>query len=183
MYEEKIIRHCSPTLAGIKTGNIFSYKCESEDALKKSISFIDKRLKEKGIRVTSIGKNKNGILIYVYRPKMLTSDFKLCGVRKILCDYGYNPENVGQCIKRLSQNICKEGGFPHEIGVFLGYPSEDVRGFIENGAKEYKYSGYWKVYGDVPRAKKLFESYKKCTEAYIKRYEEGNNIEKLSVIL
>ena len=181
MYEEKIIRYCSPTLAGLKTANIFSCKYKSERELHEEISFIDKRLKEKGIRIAPIGKNKNGILIYVYRPAMLASDFKLCGVREILSDYGYNPENIEQCIKRLSQRIRKERLFPHEIGVFLGYPSEDVRGFIDNSAKKYKYSGCWKVYGDVSRAKNLFEAYKKCTEAYIKQYEQGNTIERLAL--
>ena len=57
--------------------------------------------------------------------------------------------------------------FPHEIGLFLGYPPEDVDGFINNGAKGAKYVGTWKVYGDESIAKRTFAQYKnvrKCTK-------------------
>ncbi len=32
--------------------------------------------------------------------------------------------------------------FPHEMGLLLGYPVEDVVGFMENNGKNYLYSGY-----------------------------------------
>ena len=51
--------------------------------------------------------------------------------------------------------------FPHEIGLFLGYPAEDVQGFIRNCAAKPKLVGAWKVYGDAEVAKKKFASYKK----------------------
>ena len=35
MSEELLVRHCSPTLAGLKTGNLFSYKVESISGLKR----------------------------------------------------------------------------------------------------------------------------------------------------
>ncbi|MBP0060806.1 MAG: DUF3793 family protein [Eubacterium sp.] len=41
----------------------------------------------------------------------------------------------------------------------LGYPAEDVQGFIENETKECKCVGCWKVYGDVEQAQKKFEQY------------------------
>ena len=33
MLEKSVIEHCSPTLASIKTGNLFTYKYESEEEL------------------------------------------------------------------------------------------------------------------------------------------------------
>ena len=41
----------------------------------------------------------------------------------------------------------------------LGYPAEDVQGFIENETKECKCVGCWNVYGDVEQAQKKFELY------------------------
>ena len=35
--------------------------------------------------------------------------------------------------------------FPHELGLLLGYPVEDVLGFIRNEGRNYLYCGYWKV--------------------------------------
>lgn len=34
------------------------------------------------------------------------------------------------CIDHLKKRLFTHDGFPHEIGAFLGYPLEDVRGFI-----------------------------------------------------
>ena len=34
MLEKSVIKHCSPTLASIKTGNLFTYKYESEEEFK-----------------------------------------------------------------------------------------------------------------------------------------------------
>ena len=48
--------------------------------------------------------------------------------------------------KRISAIWTAGGDFPHEIGLLLGYPPEDVSGFIENGGKNFLCSGYWKVY-------------------------------------
>ena len=36
---------------------------------------------------------------------------------------------------RLIKRLNEDAEFPHEIGLFPGYPPEDVRGFIENRAE------------------------------------------------
>lgn len=40
-----------------------------------------------------------------------------------------------RCVAELIRRVRHEEDFPHEIGLFLGYPSEDVSGFIKHGAK------------------------------------------------
>lgn len=59
----------------------------------------------------------------------------------------------------MIKKLREEPDFPHEIGLFLGYPLEDVKGFIENKADSSKCSGCWKVYGNEQKALKLFEKY------------------------
>ncbi len=65
------------------------------------------------------------------------------------------------------------GAFPHEIGLFLGYPSEDVLGFIRNRAGNSKMTGAWKVYGDKEKAERIFEKYRKCTRCYLRRLKKA----------
>jgi len=48
---------------------------------------------------------------------------------------------------------------PHEVGIFLGIPVEDVEGFIENKGKNYLMCRYWKVYQNRKRAEQLFRIY------------------------
>ena len=126
-------------------------------------------------------RSENSALIYVYRPGLLRRDLEKSEVGSILESFGYGGLSTGSCIARLMRRLDAENGFPHEIGCFLGYPPEDVRGFIENGAKGCKLSGCWKVYGSVEKAKKLFASYKKCTEVYCRCYRNGRSIERLCV--
>lgn len=63
----------------------------------------------------------------------------------------------------------------------MGYPPEDVIGFIENKASGCKTAGCWKVYGDEDAAKKIFKKYKKCTDIYCDKYKKGRSIERLTV--
>lgn len=50
-------------------------------------------------------------------------------------------------LTRLAQRMEAVGDFPHEVGFFLGYPAEDVVGFIRNKGQNFKFCGRWKVYG------------------------------------
>ena len=68
-----------------------------------------------------------------------------------------------------------------KIGLFLGYPPEDVIGFIENDAKNYKYCGMWKVYGNISKAKETFATFKKCTGNFENRHRNGVSIRELTV--
>ena len=75
----------------------------------------------------------------------------------------------------------ESGEFPHEVGLFLGYPPEDVKGFIDHRANGFKYAGLWKVYGDEARAEALFRKFKKCTQIYCERWQSGSNMDELAV--
>ena len=99
----------------------------------------------------------------------------------ILKECGYCRFSTQDCIARLKERLSEGNGFPHEIGLFLGYPPEDVRGFIQNKALGHKVTGYWKVYGDEKKALKTFSKYRKCTRVYTKKQAEGVSIEQLAV--
>ena len=58
--------------------------------------------------------------------------------------------------------------FPHEIGLFLGYPPEDVLKYYVKKGKDYLFSGYWKVYTNPEKAIKTFELYDECRAYCIK---------------
>ena len=75
----------------------------------------------------------------------------------------------------------ESGEFPHEVGLFLSYPPEDVKGFIENHAANAKCTGVWKVYGDERQARQTFDRYKKCTQTYCERWRSGVELDRLAV--
>ncbi|MGN0642432.1 MAG: DUF3793 family protein [Huintestinicola sp.] len=102
-------------------------------------------------------------LMYVYSEKLLSKRLVDNAVRSVLAEYGY-AENLSleEYLDRLSKRIGDSENFPHEIGIFLGYPVEDVVGFIENKGDNFKLCGAWKVYGSVENAKRIFSNYDKC---------------------
>lgn len=181
MNEEYIVRNCAPTLAGIKTASMFSCPCDCRQTLQSFLRQMNKRLNPKGIRLLPLRVSEKRALIYLYRPDRLKLD--LCDecADKLLQAAGYDTGCCQKCIVQLINKLRHSDDFPHEIGLFLGYPPEDVHGFIENRAQDYKLSGLWKVYGDEEKAKKRFELFKKCDRVYYHRWSRGTELEQLTV--
>ena len=181
MSEELIVRHCAPTLAGMKTGNMFVCSYGSADEMRRAVRQRNRQFAKKGLRVLPLRYRKNKALIYIYRPSHLRKDLRSESAKRILSKLGYSAETSEGCIVQLIKRMCANEEFPHEIGLFLGYPPEDVRGFIENGAENCKCVGCWKVYGNVEAAKKTFAKYKKCTDVYSRQQANGKSVERLTV--
>lgn len=182
-FEELLIEHCSTTLVGVKTGNIFCYGERQKDICYE-VGYWNDRLSPLGvnIRIVKHCGNKGNCLIYVYRPKRLIKDLKQEGVIGYLSSIGYNDDlKISSLLDTLSLRLMDCKSFPHEIGLFLGYPLHDVIGFIQNQGRNFYCCGYWKVYKNPQQAKKWFEQYKKCTEIYRKMYQKGKSIIQLTV--
>lgn len=179
MSDDTIVLHCAPTLAGIKTGNLFSYFFDDEEKISDEIRRFNRVLVPKGLCLLPLYYCKNRVLMYLYRPEYLKRDLLNEDAARILERYGYKGKSCGQCLQTLKKRICELPEFPHEIGLFLSYPAEDVNGFIEQ--KSCKFVGYWKVYGNEVKARNTFEKYKKCTEQYCKALDLGKKLDNLAV--
>lgn len=180
-FEERIVRYCSPTLAGIKTGSLFSCAYSSKTELDQAILQLDQKLTGKGVRVTALRIGTQRALIYVYRPSMLEKDVAFWKANGILSRCGYCHFTADHCVRYLIERLRKNPEFPHEIGLFLGYPAEDVQGFMENRGSAYKCAGVWKVYGNTAAAKEAFWRFRCCTDNYVQRMAKGNTIDQLTV--
>ncbi|MEG0918858.1 MAG: DUF3793 family protein [Anaerovoracaceae bacterium] len=179
---DKIIRHCAPTLAGLKIGNLFSYKYESEEQLLESVDERNLELNNKGVYF-EILKAINGVaLIYVYRKNRLWLLFQNRVVKEFMQEFGYNNLTVENALEILKIHLLKSD-FPHEIGVFLGYPLEDIKAFIVNKGENYKCVGCWKVYSNICDAEKTFGLFRKCTRIYCEKLSEGSDLKKLTVAI
>ncbi len=142
-----------------------------------------------GLAVEPLAKRNHGTLIYVYRPEMLEARLNDLQVAKFLRAYGYDPTSARDCMSILRRRMRMQnthatadgqpGNFPHEIGVFLGYPLEDVIGFVENNGANSLASGCWKVYANVEEAIECFARYKECARCFEERYEAGDSLESL----
>ena len=181
MSDELLIKCGSPTLAGLKTGNMFSYAYESREEVNRDLRRLNRILVPRGLRVLPLRYNEKTVLLYLYRIDALRKDLSGREAAQILREVGYESADSDRCVVELINKLRSAKEFPHEVGLFLSYPPEDVRGFIENRAASAKVTGCWKVYGDEARAIRTFEKYRKCTEDYCKQWSDGVPLMRLAV--
>lgn len=179
--EHYLLLHCTATLASIKTGSLFRYLGPADEAFWAQVDHWDASLQGKGIHLRVLRTGPESALVYVYRPAQLEADLQDPAAAAFLHGLGYESLTPDGALAQLAQRLAGCDGFPHEIGLFLGYPLEDVTGFIENGGRNCKQVGCWKVYGDLQQAEKTFARYRRCKEVYTRRWRAGMRLEDLTV--
>ena len=143
-FEEALIEHCSPTLAGVKPASLFRF-CPRDSALfVRRFLALRQQFAARGLRLVILkGCRRTGsYLLYLYRERDLAEVLGRREHRDFLRAMGYTPwEAPGDCLRQLAARLCLEEEFPHEIGVFLGYPLDDVKGFIRHKGRDYTFWG------------------------------------------
>lgn len=180
-FEKAMVEQCAPTLAGVKVGSLF--RIAGLSSARASASFWDQTLSPLGVRVMVLKEcpAADACMIYVYREKWLGRLLAQKGISDFLSGIGYDTtEGVGM-LSLLSRRFCLEQEYPHEIGVFLGYPLEDVVGFIANRGHNFTCCGHWKCYGDPAVAQARFARYRACTAELKQRYGQGATLHQLVV--
>ena len=181
MLEKQLIAQGSPTLAGLKTASLFSVPYTDLAGLSRELGRCRRVLAGKGLTLRVLRRWPGRVLVYVYRPDCLCRDLAQPGVKAFLRRQGYSALEPEQALGRLCRRLRAGGEFPHEIGLFLDYPLEDVVGFVENQGKNCKCVGCWKVYGDAQAAKRRFAQFKACQRAYDQAYRRGKTLAQLTV--
>lgn len=72
--------------------------------------------------------------------------------------------------------------FPHEIGVFLGYPLKDVLGFMGYGKNELVEVRNWRIYGDKEISYEVYNNFMR-DKAIMKEMIETMNINELRRVI
>jgi len=179
--EESLVEFCYATLAGLKSGSLFSCQFASQEAALDAVRLWNDELSGKGVCLIPLRLREGRALIYVFRRTMLARELKRPEVVDFLTAYNYDRQDTGFALRHLKSRCLECEEFPHEIGVFLGYPLEDVKGFIANKGKNCKCTGCWKVYCDADGAEQIFARYKKCHDTYMRLWRQGKSVRQLTV--
>lgn len=192
--EQAIVRHCSPTIAGLKPSCLFNvpghFDPEADtkrnarlDAL---VDAQNRALARHGVRVRVLARRACGALVLVFRPSLLGTHLREARATSLLRGWGYElgapgwlDAALGLLGSRLQAQSCS-GEFPHEVGLFLGYPTDDVVAFIEHEGRDYLCCGCWKVYSHPERAQACFASYRRCTQACLALLKTGSTVADLA---
>ena len=167
-------------MAGLKTGNMFNCPFGSKEEMTAELRQLNRILGSKGLRILPLRWSGGRALVYLFRPKMLEKDLQNELAAQILNECGNTGRTPNSCVMQLIDRLRSERDFPHEVGLFLGYPPADVDGFMHRKA-DWKLSGIWKVYDDVAGAARQFERCRRCTEVYLRCAMKGFSLDRLTV--
>ena len=179
--EPSLIEHCAPTLASLKAGSLFSFISPCWKSFLAEADRLNDQLRAKGLSLRIIRADENRALCYLYREGKLAETLSQFGVAAFLRGIGYESLRLPDALDTLCSRMACADSFPHEVGVFLGYPLSDVLAFIEHKGRDCSCCGCWKAYGDACAARRLFLQYDKCTQIYRRLYRAGLTLSQLTV--
>ena len=172
--ETQIALQCAPLISGLKVSNLLIISAEDE-------AMVRVILRRSGISFFRLLRTGEKVTFLLFRKNPLEAYLKQQEVETMLAEAGYAELSLGNILstfqKRYAHYMSAGGRFPHEMGLLLGYPAEDVKGFVENEGKNFLYSGYWKVYADVEEKRRLFQKFENAKETVIQLLSYGVGIQ------
>ena len=179
-FDETVVRLSAPALCGIKPACLFSLKGQASPAQVRKVQLWNRALQATGRRIVIIRRLEALVLFFVYDDAALRALVLNSGSSDYLCGKGY-PTHKGFCavLAELFGRLAHSGLFPHEVGLFLGYPLADVIGF-ETRHTPCQYTGSWMVYRNVAAACQKMRMYRECSRRCCKLLDMGMDVPDIS---
>lgn len=168
----------APSLCGIKPGNMFSIRQKLYS--KEGIENWRKIFRNQGISLQVIKTDEGTTLFFAYNLKWIEQILSDTFIKSYLHGKKYPVKKGTQAIlKEFFARLKTRQDFPHEAGIFLGYPFEDVISFEKNEGKNCKYCGYWKSYTNPEEAKICCNRYVNCCRMCKQWFDEGFSVSQI----
>ncbi|MCI5774543.1 MAG: DUF3793 family protein [Erysipelotrichaceae bacterium] len=168
-----MIIHCAPVLKRKKIASMFHINKADFPDLATQIAAYNQKFNDLDIYVTILQDHRPRITIYVYRQQALSYVLKRNNIQHFLSHYGYPRTDLKAKLAYLDKRLALDT-YPHEIGIFLGYPLNDVIGFIRHD--HCCLNGYWKVYHYNQNIQRLFKIYDTCTKSMLQAINHGKTL-------
>ncbi|MGN0350079.1 MAG: DUF3793 family protein [Roseburia sp.] len=174
--ETQMALQCAPLIAGMKISNLLIVQNSNAEDVKKLLQ---------GTPITSavLYQTNRKTTFLLYRKEEVINYLHQETVKEAMIQFGYKNVELPSILKELSLRyrayMSHREEFPHELGLLLGYPLEDVMGFIENQGQNFLYSGYWKVYGNVEETRALFSRFEYAKEQMIRMVSKGMDMSQI----
>lgn len=153
----------APVVSGLKPASTITLKKNKKEYLiwiKHKENFLNKI----DLKYIVLRENEDAIILLIYSKNKLKEIIEKVEVVEFLTNLGYKIK--GNIDITLNSLVCRYKKFhcPHELGIFLGIPLDDVKDFIECSDKKCLLCGYWKVFNNFDSAIEIFDSYNKARE-------------------
>lgn len=163
--------HAGPAIAGQKTGTMLSFTPSGRNLMAVWRRYSDAVTEALPAAYKVLRETEKGITVLFYQPEAMKARLEAAEVRDFLRNFAYPLEGVDVMLTCLTQRFDK--GCPHEIGVFLGYPIEDIQAFMSDNCHQCLMTGYWKVYANPENALAQFRLYDKVRHRILALLKKG----------
>ena len=174
--ENQLVLQCAPLIAGLRMSNLLVIR-------KCNLQRLHHLLEGSCIRLRVLFAEDDKLTILLYHFNLLTSYMAARKARELLRKEGYDEFDIETILLIFARRYrdYRKGGreFPHELGLLLGYPIEDVEGYIRNDGRNFLYIGYWKVYVNVPAKRKIFRMFERATEMLMEMLCQGIGVHEI----
>ncbi len=165
-----LMLECSELLAGVKPANLVSLVNRTRPCGRNLYQLWQRYHEELAARLDGLDfivlqDRERALLLLCYSHNNLECHLSHAGIRALLHKAGYE---AGASCESLLEELCRRVGkndsFPHEIGLFIGYPAKDVAAFMGLVNLPFACQGPWKIYGDPVRSLGLAEQFRCCRQ-------------------
>lgn len=174
--EIQLALQCAPLIAGLKISNLLIIPEVNNKRFEEIIEKAD-------ISVYRLLNYQGKTVYLLYREAKVKEFLESDRAKEVFIKEGYDSLLLEDILhsfqKRYEIYRVKGGAFPHEMGLLLGYPVEDVVGFIENEGNNYLCSGYWKVYERPTEKQMLFQRFEYAKERLIRLISYGISMKEI----
>lgn len=176
-----------PTLKKIKPASLIHFQRKYISDIDSFFAVFIEELSKFGCSYEVIYSNIRSLYILIYQESQLRVLLGNYSKHSILLENGYDvAANSLQTTfevfkKRYEKHMRYKVEFPHELGLFLGYPVLDVEGFIQNNGQNYLINGYWKVYQNVENALDIFKIYTYLRNEAEMRFIQGRELSEIKL--
>lgn len=173
--------HCAPVIRAIKVANLIAFPKTSLSQVCQQVKAYNHYFNKAGLHFYVLCSCPKQRLVLVYRKRELAALLGQASISSFLESYGYKAEGVDQALRQLRKRVTENQEFPHEIGIFLGYPLLDVQSFIRQKGKGSCLCGGWKAYTNQSLAAWKFYCYRICRQYCYRQLVAGKSLESLVI--
>jgi len=182
-----LANYCMPTLLKLKPSSLFRVSRRLISDQQSFLRLLENEINTFHSAYSILYEDESMMIILVYNETLLREVISGPEEQSFLYSMGYsfNGDTMQNILTTLTYRYYEFirsrsshciHPYPHEIGIILGYPIQDVKDFIRFNGKNYTLCGYWKVYHEEDHARRTFKKYNQLKEKALKGILSGKKL-------
>lgn len=174
-----LLYNSSLVIAGVKPSATVTVSKKLEKIYEKWNEYGRDFLESINLSFINLREDDNALIILVYNNDILKKHIFKTENIDFLKKLGYEVNNnISYYVEYLKERY-EKFKCPHELGIFLGIPINDVKSFMDCSYKKCLGCGYWKVYSNYEKAQEIFNIYDEVRDKTMAEIISGASVDSI----